>query len=211
MLISRVVRAGQPYGYYVCALARKSKGQACSQPSVAAAELEASLTQHLEPMLGEELSAPILQQALARVAYDGVTRRVLVVRRDGTRSEYTLAGRSRGALQSTTVESEDRGRIPRISRLVALAIKLERLLRDGTIESHRAVAEVGQISRSRMSQILTLADLAPSIQEAILFLPRTITGRDPITEAAVRPIAREVDWEWQVKQFRSLMDSTQTC
>ena len=55
---------------------------------------------------------------------------------------------------------------------MALAIKIEALVREGTIVSYRDLAEVGQISPARMSQILRLADVAPSIQEELLFLPR---------------------------------------
>jgi len=36
------------------------------------------------------------------------------------------------------------------------------------------------LSRARVSQILRLLSLAPTIQEALLFLPRTTSSRDPI-------------------------------
>jgi hypothetical protein len=48
-------------------------------------------------------------------------------------------------------------------------------------------------------------DLAPDIQEQLLFLPKTLGGPDPITEKALRQIARSVDWNWQRKQFQSLL------
>ena len=41
---------------------------------------------------------------------------------------------------------------------------------------------------------MALRFLAPEIQEAILFLPRTLKGRDPIRERMIRPIAYEPDW-----------------
>ena len=37
--------------------------------------------------------------------------------------------------------------------------------------------------------------LAADIQEEILFLPRVVQGKDPITERDLRPIAAELDWE----------------
>jgi len=94
--------------------------------------------------------------------------------------------------------------VPRVSRLMALAIKFERLVREGQASSYRILAETGHISRARLSQILRLAELAPEIQEELLFLPKVVSGPDPITEKALRHIARSVDWDWQRKQFQNL-------
>ena len=57
-----------------------------------------------------------------------------------------------------------------------------------------------------MSQMVRLAELAPSIQEELLFLPKIITGPDRISERALREIAKIIDWKLQLKPFRSLMD-----
>jgi hypothetical protein len=43
-----------------------------------------------------------------------------------------------------------------------------------------------------------------AIQEELLFLPKTVSGPDRITEKALRQVARSIDWEWQKKQFRAL-------
>jgi hypothetical protein len=51
--------------------------------------------------------------------------------------------------------------------------------------------------RRRITQIMNLLQLAPDIQEALLFLPRTAKGRDPIRERHLRPIAAELDWRTQ--------------
>lgn len=48
-----------------------------------------------------------------------------------------------------------------------------------------------------MTQIMNLLCLAPEIQEALLFLPLTVKGRDPIREKHVRPIAARLDWREQ--------------
>jgi hypothetical protein len=48
-----------------------------------------------------------------------------------------------------------------------------------------------------MSQIMNLLNLAPDIQEAILFLPEVTSGKPPITERHVRPIAAELSWARQ--------------
>jgi hypothetical protein len=81
---------------------------------------------------------------------------------------------------------------------------LEHLVREGKVPTYRVLAEAGHVSRARLSQILRLAELAPEIQEELLFLPKVISGPDPITERALRQIAQSIDWEWQRKQFQNL-------
>jgi hypothetical protein len=51
---------------------------------------------------------------------------------------------------------------------------------------------------------MALLQLAPDIQEAILFLPPTEHGRDPVTERDLRPIAAVVDWGKQRKSWGEL-------
>src|SRR5262249_9129667 len=72
------------------------------------------------------------------------------------------------------------GRVPRVSRLMALALRLDELVRTGQVASYSALASLGQVTRARLSQIVSLLYLAPDIQEALLFLPPTRHGRDPI-------------------------------
>ena len=102
------------------------------------------------------------------------------------------------------------GRIPRISRLMALAIRFERLIKDGEIDDQAELARLGNVSRARVTQIMNLLHLAPAIQEAILFLPRTVKGRDPIRERHVRPIAAEPDWHRQRRLWKCLAADSQT-
>lgn len=89
------------------------------------------------------------------------------------------------------------GKIPRIARLMALAIRFDELVRSGEVEDFAAIAELGQVSRARVSQIVNLLNLAPDIQEEILFSPPVQGDRDAISEREVREIAAEVDWQLQ--------------
>jgi hypothetical protein len=98
-------------------------------------------------------------------------------------------------LRPSPVPETPNGKIPRISRLMALAIHCDELLRTGNVANQSALAEYAQITPARLTQILTLLNLAPDIQEEILFLPRTTVGRGEIQEKAVRRIAMELDWE----------------
>ena len=93
------------------------------------------------------------------------------------------------------------GRIPRISRLMALAHHLERLVVTGQVKDYAELARLGHVSQARITQIMNLLLLAPDIQEEILFLPKTTKGHDPIKLRHLQPIALEMDWLIQRKKW----------
>jgi hypothetical protein len=99
------------------------------------------------------------------------------------------------------------GRVPRISRLMALAIKFDRLIAEGAIRDQAQLAELGHVTRARVTQIMNLLYLAPDIQEAILHLPRVTSGKDPITERDLRPIAAESNWAAQRRLWERLISA----
>ena len=74
----------------------------------------------------------------------------------------------------------------------------------GVVTDYAELARLGHVTRARMSQIMSLLQLAPDIQEAILFLPLVTSGRDPITERDLRPIVAEVDWREQRRMWDTL-------
>jgi hypothetical protein len=96
------------------------------------------------------------------------------------------------------------GSVPRLSRLMALAIKCGDMVAHGEIADFAELARLGHVTRARVSQIMNLVNLAPDIQEEILFLPRTERGRDPIKETDVRKIACEPRWKLQRARWRDL-------
>ncbi|MGE0481270.1 MAG: hypothetical protein AB7Q17_12435 [Phycisphaerae bacterium] len=95
------------------------------------------------------------------------------------------------------------GRVPRVARLMALAIHLDGELRRGAFATQQTLADALHITQPRLTQILNLNHLAPDIQQALLDLPRTEHGRDPITERDLRPIAAIVDWSTQRRVWRT--------
>jgi hypothetical protein len=113
-------------------------------------------------------------------------------------------GRRRLATASLDSPPVEPGRVPRISRLMAVAIRLERLLRTGEISDVMELARLGHVTQPRMSQILNLTLLAPDIQEELLFLPRVTAGKPVIHEKLLRPIAAAVDWDKQRAMWRAL-------
>jgi hypothetical protein len=92
--------------------------------------------------------------------------------------------------------------IPRIARLMALAIRFEGLLREGKIRDYAELARLGRVTRARITQIMRLRHLASDIQEQILFLP-SITC---LNERNLRGIVCRIDWEEQRSMFQKLTD-----
>jgi hypothetical protein len=100
------------------------------------------------------------------------------------------------------------GRVPRVARLMALAIRFEQLIRAGVVADYSELATLGHVTRARISQIMNLLNLAPDIQEQILFLPRTLSGRDPIHLRHLQPIASTPDWRKQRRLWRGLQQAS---
>ena len=97
------------------------------------------------------------------------------------------------------------GSVPRISRLMALAIRMEKLVRDGQVADYADLARLAHVTRARITQIMNLLHLAPDIQEAILFLPRIDGSRAAITERHLCPIAAVPDWHKQRRMWEELL------
>lgn len=98
----------------------------------------------------------------------------------------------------------DPGRLPRLSRLLALAIHLEGLVQSGNVADYAEIARLGHVTRARVSQIINLLQLAPDIQEEILFMPPTLEARDPIGLHQVQPIAMVLSWPKQRHLWQTL-------
>jgi hypothetical protein len=114
-----------------------------------------------------------------------------------------LVERSAGVRRAQEPAPEPpRGRVPRITRLMALAIKFDGYLRDGLVRDYAELARLGHVSRARITQIMDLNLLAPDIQRKVLELPRTVNGRDPVRERHLRPIAAEADWSRQREMWQ---------
>src|SRR5688572_11770411 len=86
------------------------------------------------------------------------------------------------------------GTVPRVARLVALALKLAGMVRRGEVRDYAELARLGRVTRARLTQLMNLTLLAPEIIEEILHLPPVTRGRDPIGERDLRPIAADPNW-----------------
>lgn len=96
------------------------------------------------------------------------------------------------------------GRIPRVSRMLALAHTIDIKIRNGELNDMTDAAAWLYMTRARMTQVTSLLLLAPEIQEAILDLPLVINRADPVTERRLRPITSEPDWNTQLEMWRKI-------
>lgn len=120
---------------------------------------------------------------------------------------FNRGGRN-ASLRATSDEPPEelrRGRLPKITKLMALAIRFERLLAEGAAVDYAELARLGHVTRARVTQIMNLRLLAPDIQEAILFLPPIVSGRDLIILRQLQPIALTADWRKQRRLWKNLV------
>ncbi len=96
-------------------------------------------------------------------------------------------------------------RLPRVTRLMALALRYERLLEQGLVKNHQELADLAGVERSQISTILRFRLLAPDIQEWLLNLPETEKSKDPIGMIELRSISATPSWEKQCEQLRHLI------
>ena len=96
------------------------------------------------------------------------------------------------------------GRLPRITRLLASAVRFEGLLQDGTMRDYAELARLGGVSRARITQIMSLRNLAPVIQERILALPATSSLAEGVNERLLRGMAQRWDWREQMRMWEEL-------
>jgi hypothetical protein len=148
-----------------------------------------------ETYAGEQ--AGIIEQAVWRQAQE-----LLALERAGS------PGRARSARRDEPVgaagQEASSQRVPRIARLMALALKFEQMMRDGVVHNYAVLAALGQVSRSRLTQVMNLLNLAPDIQEQILFLTWETAEQRGIHERSVRQLSSQLSWTEQRARWHVL-------
>jgi len=122
--------------------------------------------------------------------------------------EHARRGRKQIKAGPEPVNDTPVSRNPRLSRLMALAIHFDSLIRQGGVYNQADLAQLGHVSRARVTQIMNLLHLAPDIQEQILFLPRIESGHDPYPERKIRSMIRELDWKKQRQIWTKLIQKS---
>lgn len=92
--------------------------------------------------------------------------------------------------------------LPRITRLLALAIKFQDMVDRGEVRDYADLARLGYVTRARLTQIMNLLLLAPDIQVEILGLGASADQRI-VAERDVRSVVKLVLWERQRRAWRS--------
>lgn len=105
--------------------------------------------------------------------------------RHGRRTRF-----STGPLQSPSE------RPARVAVTLALAHKIRQGILSGDVRDQVDAARRLGLTRARLSQILDLTNLAPDLQEEILFL-EAIDGHEPLCERALRGALRFAEWAEQ--------------
>ena len=117
------------------------------------------------------------------------------------------AKRSPGRRKEQGEVDQPSTRVPRITRLMALAIYFDQLISEGVVADQAEIARLGHVSRARVTQIMNLLNLAPDIQEELLFLERKSGGLETLSERTVRPITSQSNWRTQRRLWRASDES----
>src|SRR5690242_12026727 len=122
--------------------------------------------------------------------------------------EITIStpNRRRGAPKSRETASAP-SRIPRITRLMALAIEFQDMVDRSEVRDYADLARLGYVSRARITQIMNLLNLAPDIQEVLL---SSSAPAEYVTERGLRHITAVVGWSEQRKLWKEVIAKPST-
>lgn len=115
----------------------------------------------------------------------------------GNRTEDTASVRD--------AEVSPRSSVPRISRLLALALKMEQMIQEGAAKNYGELAHLGRVSPARITQVMNLLYLAPDIQEQILSRG---TPTASLRESTVRKLSSIIRWDEQRDRWQELLRTT---
>lgn len=110
---------------------------------------------------------------------------------------YKVSFRRKNGRAADGGKVSSEGGIPRVTRLLALAHRIEGMIRAGELKDWAKAARLIGVTRARMTQIANLLLLAPEIQKDILNLPPIPQGQDPMTEHRLRSILAQPNWHCQ--------------
>jgi len=83
-------------------------------------------------------------------------------------------------------------KVPRVARLMALAIHFDRLIREGKVKDYAEIARLGGVTRARVTQVMNLLSLAPGLQERLL--SGVVVSE---SERTLRRVTPHINWSSQ--------------
>jgi len=94
-------------------------------------------------------------------------------------------------------------RIPRVARLMALAIKFQGMVDRGEVRDYADLAQLGYVTRARLTQIMNLTLLAPDIQERLLFEADESSESCSFVERDIRRVSSVICWSNQRARYNT--------
>jgi hypothetical protein len=157
--------------------------------------------------------AALLRQLIERVGYDARGDKVMVTYNLNGIREFCEERQSEGPLrrrdpaQAASAPGGGRlkkaaapapPRIPRITCLMALAIKFQEMIDRGEVKDYADLARLGLVTRVRVTQIMNLLLLAPSIQERLIDCRKSTASSQapPRSAPASKPTTRRGSLIW---------------
>src|SRR4051812_10325703 len=122
---------------------------------------------------GGEVYAGEQEAIVERSIWERAQARLGKAQKESGVAARSAEGKQTGPVAAAPALTRQTERVPRITRLLALALKFEELIRTGAVSNYAVLARLGQVSRARVTQMTGLLNLAPDIQEEILFLRPT--------------------------------------
>jgi hypothetical protein len=105
-------------------------------------------------------------------------------------------GHAKRFVETAPAVPEPVRRPARVAVMLALAHKIQQAIDCGAIRDRAEVARRLGLTRARVTQLLDLIQLAPEIQEQILFA-ESVDGQEPMSERALRAVAHAGTWSGQ--------------
>jgi len=96
----------------------------------------------------------------------------------------------------------DPASIPKLTRLLVLGHRFDRLIRDGAVKDLLEIAKLTGLSKSRVTQIANLTLLSPTLQVEVLHLHAEDAKRDRRFERCLRVVVGAADWNDQARRLR---------
>src|SRR5258708_7223966 len=84
----------------------------------------------------------------------------------------------------------------RVAIMLALAHAIDAAISAGKLRDQSEAAQRLGLTPPRITQLLALLQLAPDLQERVLFL-EAVDGLEPVTERELRPLTRLLCWDDQ--------------
>jgi DNA invertase Pin-like site-specific DNA recombinase len=204
-------RSGRVHRYYFCPTSAADRNQ-CATRYLPLDRFEQIVLGEISRAGGDSNEDDASR--ISSLRYADQTGRLTIRLSDGLERQVTIertrVRHGRLVLRPVQEQPHDQdahrcGRVPRISRLVALAIRIELLTSSGELSNKTEAARLASISRARLTHITNLNYLAPDIQERLLFLDGTTAGRDLVSERDMRAIAAQLHWVRQRRMFEQLL------